>query len=68
MIPGEAKLIDSTSNPSSAFKPMVNAMMIICIVVIGERAMISRGSVFTFVLIGLRSPPALVTAARGVGE
>ena len=46
MIPGEAKLIDSTSNPSSALRPMVMPTTATCSRLIGEREMMSRGSVF----------------------
>src|SRR5580692_10571413 len=46
-MPGEAKLIDSTSNPSRAFRPTVMATTAIWIPLIGFLAMTSRGSKFT---------------------
>ena len=44
-MPGEAKLIDSTSKPSSAFSAMVIATTAICSRLIGSLAMMSLGSV-----------------------
>ena len=46
-MPGDAKLIDSTSKPSSAFKKTVIAMMTTCIIVIGDFSSASRGSLCT---------------------
>ena len=46
-MPGEAKLIERTSNPSSAFKAIVMPTTRICIAVIGFLAIASRGSVVT---------------------
>ena len=43
-MPGEAKLIESTSNPSSAFRATVIATTSTCCAVIGEWASVSRGS------------------------
>ena len=45
-MPGEAKLMDSTSKPSSAFRQTVVATTIICSRLIGEAAITSRGSLF----------------------
>ena len=45
-MPGDAKLIESTSNPSSAFRATVIATTMTCCAVIGERASVSRGSAF----------------------
>src|SRR5690606_13290866 len=47
---GEAKLIDSTSNPSSALSPIVTPTAMICSRLIGLPASVSRGS-------ALISPP-----------
>ncbi len=44
-MPGDAKLIDSTSKPSSALRAMVIPTMSTCMVLIGDLAMMSRGSV-----------------------
>ncbi len=46
-MPGDAKLMERTSNPSSAFRPMVMATAMICSQPILELARVSRGSVFT---------------------
>ena len=48
MAGGEAKLIESTSNPSSAFKATVIATTSTCNGRIGEVAIVSRGSLFMF--------------------
>ncbi len=45
-MPGEAKLMESTSNPSRAFRATVIATTSTCCAVIGERASVSRGSAF----------------------
>ncbi len=45
-MPGDAKLMDSTSKPSSAFRQTVIAMTTSCRRLIGEVAMTSRGSLF----------------------
>ena len=49
-MPGDAKLIDSTSKPSSAFSPTVIAMMATCSAAIGSLAMMSRGSLLLTVV------------------
>jgi hypothetical protein len=43
-MPGEAKLMDATSKPSNAFSATVIAITRTCRVVIGDRAITSRGS------------------------
>ena len=45
-MPGDAKLIESTSKPSRAFSAMVIATTTICGALIGELAMTSLGSRF----------------------
>ena len=55
-MPGDAKLIDSTSKPSSAFRKMVIAMMTTCIIVIGDFSSASRGSLCT-----MSFPPSVAT-------
>jgi hypothetical protein len=50
-MPGDAKLMDSTSNPSSAFRPTVIATTTTCIRLIADLAMTSRGSVLTIQLL-----------------
>jgi shikimate kinase len=45
-MPGEAKLMDRTSNPSRAFRPMVIATATICSTLMRLLEMVSRGSVF----------------------
>ncbi len=58
-IPGDAKLIASTSKPSSAFKPMHKATATICSLPIGEFSRISRGSSF----MRLLSPCAIIATS-----
>ena len=52
-MPGEAKLIDITSNPSSAFRATVSATTRICSRLIRDCAMVSRGSIFTQLSLGV---------------
>ena len=62
-MPGDAKLIESTSNPSSALSAMVSATTVTCKVLIGARAMMSLGSVVVMCRLSAR-----LTGMRAAAE
>ena len=52
-MPGDAKLIDSTSKPSSAFSMTVIATAATCMRLIGDRDISSSGSLLTVSVLAL---------------
>src|SRR5262249_52920584 len=50
-MPGDAKLIERTSKPSRALRPIVMAMMATCSAAIGSLAMMSRGSLLLLTVV-----------------
>jgi hypothetical protein len=55
-IPGEANAMESTSNPSNAFSPMVIATTMTCRTLIGQADIVARGSMAVFTLMPPGNP------------